>query len=308
MRRPEAFLAAWALAAAAAGAAGVAGAQEIYQEKSLYRNIIVYEGQGLRCMKFARYNTGRQSCMSLKEPEALVLNYTKMLLGALYLNPVPGRILVVGLGGGTLPMTLQKLLPQARIDSVEIDPSVPKVASRFFGFAPGPQSRVLVEDGRVFVKRAQRQGPAYDLVILDAFDHAYVPEHMMTREYLLEVKSLLAPGGVLAANTFSSSRLYDAESATYASAFGPFYNLKTENRVILAANGPLPAPATLQANAARLEPQLARFGVQQAWLLPLFATGAAWPAGIKLLTDQYAPANLLNGGAPAPRASAPAMK
>ncbi|MDB5884102.1 MAG: hypothetical protein JWR74_273 [Polaromonas sp.] len=288
----------WLMAAgAAAGLAGsLAQAQDIYQEKSLYRNIVVYEDQGLRCMKFARHNTGRQSCISLGAPNTLVLNYTRMLLGALYLNPKPAKILVIGLGGGTMPSTLQKILPQSRIDSVEIDPSVVKVARQFFGFSPAPQSGVFVEDGRVFVKRALKQGAAYDLIILDAFDHLYVPEHMLTREYLLEVKSLLATNGVMAANTFSSSKLYDSESATYASVFGPFYNLKTENRVILARNGGLPPLPEIQANALLVDKKLAPFGTGKDWLLPLFATGVKWPAGTKVLTDQYSPANLLNGG------------
>ena len=269
-------------------------AQEIYQEKSLYRNIIVFEDQGLRCMKFERHNTGRQSCISLREPNALVLNYTKTLLGALYLNPEPAKILIIGLGGGTMPSTLQKIIPQAKIDSVELDPSVAKVAKQFFGFSPGAQSAVFIEDGRVFVKRAQKQGKTYDLIILDAFDHIYVPEHMLTREYLLEVKSLLAKNGVLAANTFSVSKLYDSESATYASAFGPFYNLKTENRVILARNGGLPPLAEIKANAQQVETKIARFGTGKEWLLPLFSADVQWPAGTRILTDQYSPANLLN--------------
>lgn len=287
----------WLLAAGAAAGLGgaLAQAQDIYQEKSLYRNIVVYEDQGLRCMKFARHNTGRQSCISLQAPNTLVLNYTRMLLGALYLNPEPKTILVIGLGGGTMPSTLQKMLPQAKIDSVEIDPSVVKVAQQFFGFSPAPQSAVFVEDGRVFVKRALKQKATYDLILLDAFDHLYVPEHMLTREYLLEVKSLLAKNGVMAANTFSASKLYDSESATYASAFGLFYNLKTENRVILAKNGGLPSLPEIQANAQQLEKKLAPFGTGKAWLLPLFTTDVRWPAGTKILTDQYAPANLLNG-------------
>ena len=45
-----------------------------------------------------------------------------MMLGALLLNPDPHSILIIGLGGGTLPRTLEKLLPQADIDVVEIDP------------------------------------------------------------------------------------------------------------------------------------------------------------------------------------------
>ena len=271
-----------------------AGAQEIYQEKSMYRNILVYEEDGLRCMKFGRQDAGKQTCISLQNPDALVLNYTRMLLAALYLNPEPKKILVIGLGGGVLPTALQKILPQAQIDSVELDPSVAKVARQFFGFSPAPHSAVVIEDGRVYVKRAQKQGKKYDLVILDAFDQVYVPEHMLTKEYLLEVKSLLAPGGVLAANTFSTSKLYDAESATYASVFGPFYNLKTENRVILASNGPLPAIAQIKANAQQVEPKLKVFGTGRDWLLPRFSSDVQWPPGTRLLTDQYSPANLLN--------------
>ena len=77
--------------------------------------------------------------------------------------------------------------------------------------------------------------------MLDAYEHQYIPEHMLTREFLSEVRSLLAPGGIVAANTFSSSRLYQNESVTYASVFGQFYNLRSGNRVILATNAPLPS-------------------------------------------------------------------
>lgn len=284
----------WLLGACLALAAAWASAQDIYQEKSLYRNIVVFEEQGLRCMKFGRQATGRQSCMSLTNPDTLVLSYTRMLLGALYLKPDPQHILIIGLGGGSLPSALHKILPQARIETVELDPAVAKVAERFFGFQPGPLNTVAIEDGRVFVKRAQKQGKKYDLVILDAFDHVYVPEHMMTRDYLLEVKSLLARDGVLAANTFSSSRLYDSESATYAAVFGAFYNLKTENRVILARNDGLPTLAQVKAHAGQLEKKLNPFGVGQDGLLPLLSTQVDWPPGSKILTDQYSPANLLN--------------
>lgn len=284
----------WLMGATLVLTAAVASAQEIYQEKSLYRNILVYEEQGLRCMKFGRQGTGRQTCISLKNPDTLVLGYTKMLLGALYLKPEPHNILIIGLGGGSLPSALKKIVPQASIQTVELDPSVARVAERFFGFTPGKNNAVAIEDGRVFVKRAQKQGKKYDLVILDAFDHVYVPEHMLTREYLLEVKSLLEKDGVLAANTFSSSRLYDAESATYAGVFGGFYNLKTENRVILAKNDGLPPMAQIQANAGQLEQKLNHFGTGKDWLLPLFSTKVEWPDGTRILTDQYSPANLLN--------------
>ena len=284
-----------ALAALLPFAALPARAAELHTERSLYRNIVVVEDDGVRCMKFGRNAGGRQTCQTMNDPDRLVFDYTRMMMGALYLNPDPKRILIIGLGGGTLPRALQKILPDARIDAVEIDPAVVRVAYKYFGFAPGPRTEIFEEDGRVFAKRMGRQGIKYDLVLLDAFDHEYIPEHMLTREFLLEIKSLLAPKGVLAANTFATSRLYDFESATYYNVFWRFYRLKRGNRVILLREGGLPDRDELGRNADLVEAKVAPLGADKEWLLPLFGVESGWPQHTRILTDQYSPSNLLNG-------------
>ena len=266
----------------------------LHTERSLYRQIIVYEDDDLVCMRFTRQYTARQSCRSHSQPSRLVFEYLRMMMGALYLEPAPSRVLVIGLGGGSLVGALAAVLPQARIDAVEVDPAVVRVARKYFDFAPGPEVAVHEEDGRVFVKRALRSGQRYDLVMLDAYDHEYIPEHLLTQEFLEEVKQVLTPAGVVAANTFSSSRLYDHESATYAAVFGSFYNLKRGNRVILLRRSGLPPLETIERNAGRLQPALAPLGVDAGWLLPQFSTTQDWPADTRVLTDRYSPSNLLN--------------
>ena len=269
----------------------------IHTEKSLYRNIVVYEEDEQRCMSFSRHQqTARQTCQSLDDPNQFVFIYTRMMMGALYLNPHPGKILIIGLGGGVLPTALAKMFPEAGIDIVEIDPAVVNVARRFFGFNPSQKVQVFEEDGRVFVKRAGRAGQRYDLIMLDAFDHEYIPEHLLTREFLLEVKTLLAADGVLAANTFSSSRLYHHESTTYQSVFGLFYNLrvKLRNRIILAKMDGLPPLDAIKRNADALEEKLKPLGFGGDWLVPLFSTERDWDPNARILTDQYSPSNLLN--------------
>ena len=285
---------AFALAVTLAFSAPVA-AVELHTERSLYRNIVVVEEGDVRCMKFGRNAGGRQTCQSRSEPDRMVFDYTRMMMASLYLNPSPQRILIIGLGGGTLPGALQKLFPEAKIDAVEIDPAVVRVAGKYFGFVPGPRTEVFEEDGRVFAKRMAKQGVRYDLVMLDAFDHEYIPEHMLTREFLLEIKSLLTRNGVLAANTFATSKLYDFESATYHSVFGQFYRLKSGNRVILIRQNGLPERDEIARNADVLEAQLAPLGADKDWLLPMFGIESAWPRNTRILTDQYSPSNLLNG-------------
>jgi spermidine synthase len=265
----------------------------LHTERSLYRNIIVYERGDERCMRFTKQATSRQTCISLKDPDYLVLSYTKMILGALYLQPEPERILMIGLGGGTLASALSRILPQAKIDTVEIDPAVVRVAQKYFNFRITPMVTVSEEDGRVFVKRAIEKGMKYDLIILDAFDHDYIPEHLLTQEFLREIKTVMTSGGVLAANTWSTSRLYDHESATYESVFGSFFNLRYDNRVILAKNDELPSKPALIENARVLEAGLRPFGVGANFLLPLFSTDRDWRRDARILTDQYSPSNLL---------------
>jgi spermidine synthase len=267
----------------------------LHSERSLYRQVLVYEDKGTRCLCFTKNCAiGRQSCVLLAEPGKLVFEYTRMMLGSLFLQPEPKRVLIIGLGGGTLPRTLAKLLPAATIDTVEIDPSVVKVAKQYFGFASNERLNVFEEDGRAYVRRAVRTGQHYDLIMLDAYDSEYIPEHLLTREFLQEVQQLMAPGAVLAANTFSASRLYNNESVTYSAVFGQFYNLRSGNRVILLRQGGLPTMASIEANSLRFKQGFAPLGFEPASLLGLFSTTADWDSSARLLTDQYSPANLLN--------------
>jgi len=290
----------WAWAGALlllASIATAAAAQRlIHSENSLYREGFVYEDGNTRCLCFSRLCAiGRQTCIDLKQPERLVFEYTQMMLGALYLKPDPHSILIIGLGGGTLPRTLEKLLPDADIDVVEIDPAVVGVARQYFGFRPDERVHLSVQDGRAYVRQSLRGSKRYELIMLDAYEHQYIPEHMLTREFLTEVRSLLQPGGIVAANTFSSSRLYQNESVTYSSVFGEFYNLRSGNRVILATNGPLPSIEEATRNSRRFTAAFEPYGFAAQSVLALFSTRPDWDPSARVLTDQYSPSNLLNG-------------
>jgi len=287
--------AACALLAVSAAAPEIARADTVvHTERSLYRQILVYDDDELRCMRFTKQTGGRQSCIDRAHPQRVVFDYVKMMLAALAVNPAPRSILIVGLGGGTLVDVLERALPDADIDVAEIDPAVVRVATAYFGLRTSPRVHIHEEDGRVYVKRALRAGKRYDLVMLDAFDHEYIPEHLLTQEYLREVKGLLAPGGLVAANTFSSSRLYDHESATYAAVFGAFFNLKRRNRVILLKLGGLPPLDVVQRNAEQWTSAFAPLGIDASWLVPQLDTTRDWPAEARVLTDRYSPSNLLN--------------
>ncbi len=279
----------------------ISHAQVIHQERSLYRNILVEDQGDLRCLKFNVKSTKtQQSCLLKSNPKQLVFNYTKLLMASLLVIPQPKRILIIGLGGGTMSNTLANIFPQSQIDNVEIDQAVIKVARNYFGFFENDSIKTYNQDGRIFIKRALLKKQQYDWIILDAFNGDYIPEHLMTKEFLQEAKSLLTDDGVLSANTFSLSKLYAHESATYKAVFGDFYQVSNQanaNRIIIVKQQGLNKNSLNIENIKQLNKKLHPYGVD---ILSLYEgisfTGEvqSWPENTRLLTDQFSPVNLLN--------------
>ena len=280
----------------------------LHEERSLYTRILVHQNKNLLCLKFTLVRSdSNQSCKDLAQPKRMVFTYAQMSMAALLFNPSPKSILIVGLGGGTLPMALRELVPAAVIDTVEIDPAVVRVATDYFGYRTDDQNRVVTEDARVFGKRAKIRGQRYDLIVLDAFNGDYIPEHLMTVEYLREMRDLLTADGTLVANTFSSSNLYHHESNSYRQVFGDFINYRrkdTGNRVILIPQAQrssemrttytreelLERAETLKASLRPFNVSIIRIAKEVA-----LADGARpdWNLRKRPLSDQYSPANLL---------------
>jgi spermidine synthase len=114
------------------------------------------------------------------------------------------------------------------------------------------------------------------------------------------VQSVLADGGVIAANTFSSSKLYAHESATYYAVFGDFINVSRENRsnrIILTGYKIAPTNEQISARVKALTPRLAKYDIDIKAIsenMHFTKNSHDWPGDTKVLTDQYSPANLLN--------------
>jgi len=281
------------LVSSSAAAAG----RVIHKERSLYRTVMVVQDKDRLCMQFSvRRDQRNQSCKHRSDSRKLVFDYAKLVFAGFLANPKPQNILVVGLGGGTLPIAFRELLPNAHIDVVEIDPAVVSVAEDYFDYTASSPGSLYVQDARIFGKRAAKKPLRYDLILLDAFNGDYIPEHLMTREYLLETRELLAPGGVLLANTFSISKLYHHESTTYESVFGNLLTVQTPtsaNRVILAVNGDLPTDNTLETNLTAWQKKLSPYDVDLTTVKNQIERKRDWDRSARVLTDQYSPANLL---------------
>lgn len=274
-------------------------AKNIHKEHSLYRNILVTEKDGKRCMRFTlRHDREQnQSCFLLKDPQKLVFDYTKLAMIGSVARPNAKKILIIGLGGGSLVNAYHYLLPEAQITSVEIDPAVIKVAKKYFHLPEQPWHTIVTKDARIFVKRQLLKHSTFDLIILDAFNGDYIPEHLMTKEFFTEVKNLLSNKGIVLSNTFAISKLYHSESATYADVFGNFIELKGQhsgNRIIVVAKNKKIIKEQIQQNLKLFAKQLKALGIDANYLLESFNSNPKWNKKAPILTDDFSPVNLLN--------------
>ena len=196
-----------------------------YDRESRYYRIQVvdYPAKGRRCLHFSK-SRGIQSSMILADPARLDLKYSQTMIAALALHREPRDVLVVGLGGASIPKFLQKYYPELKLDIVELDPDVVRVCQDYFEFRGNAKTRVFVMDGRMYLKRAQKQ---YDVILLDAYAADHMPFHLTTVEFIQLVKSHLKPGGVAASNLWEKAinRFYLAELKTFQATFPQVYLL-----------------------------------------------------------------------------------
>jgi spermidine synthase len=202
----------------------VAPAEEkvLYEKESPYTRIMVTEDeQGLRTLMFERFGA-RQSVVKVGDPDHLELEYARVMPVGLAFVEKPKRVLIVGLGGGTIPSFLHKHYPEMTIDVVDIDPDVVDVAKRFFGFREDATMHAYVADGRRFIEECKKP---YDIIFLDAFGADDIPYHLTTREFLQAVRRALTPKGVVVGNVWSrgSNPLYDSMVRTYQDVFDELY-------------------------------------------------------------------------------------
>lgn len=213
MRRSHTF-ALFLVSALCLCAAAAAEEKLLLERKSPYNTILVTEDdRGLRILRFEK-DGARQSVVKLGDPDHLELPYTRAIPVAFAFVEKPQNVLIVGLGGGTIPSLLRKRFPDMSIDVVEIDPGVVEVARSHFGFREDAKMHAYVEDGRRFIERAGRR---YDIIFLDAFGADSIPYPLVTREFLDSVRRALTPRGAVIGNLWSraSNPLYDSMLRTY---------------------------------------------------------------------------------------------
>jgi spermidine synthase len=263
--------------------------------ETVYNDIFVGKYQSI--LKLAFQWKGwytRQSEANLADPDDLPLLYTRVFSIAAIYPPEVKRVLVLGLGGGSIPIYLDRFLPEATIDVVEIDPGVIDVAKTYFGLRETSRLHLIEGDGRVFLRR---HAEPYDLIVVDVFTGSYIPFHMMTKEFYQLVRSRLSPHGVAAINVLPAEKLFASNVRTLKLAFDnlDFFNsgdvsVEMTSVIVIARLDALTAAETAQKAATAQERYKFRFDVSR--LVEARRMETPGDSKGEVLTDDFAPANV----------------
>jgi predicted membrane-bound spermidine synthase len=214
---------------------------------------------------------------------------------ARFFFPGPGKLLLVGLGGGSVARSYDET--GWDVTAVEIDPMVVELAREYFDL--GDAARVTVQDGRRFLAE---EDDRYDIIVLDAFGSSSIPFHLVTEEAFALVRERLTSDGVLGINVESRGwhgPFVQALGATLKTSFSEVLALPLAeprdafgNLVLLASNRKL----------AFSEDELGRprdFLDDSYWHWAVVTRNHAWdnrfdpgPEGGRILTDDLSPVDI----------------
>lgn len=225
---------------------------------------VVEEADGkLRSLQFG--SPARQSTMFTARPHELALEYTRLMAagGLLFSGNTPQRVLILGLGGGSLPKFFLHHFAHTQVDAVELRPAIIDVAHRFFRLPAAHDRLQLVQrEGLAFLLDAPEA--TYDLIFVDLHDADGMAPVVDAEAFVPACRRVLVAGGVAVYNLWFGVR--PAQEVwlrqRLEQVFNPLLDLpvaRKRNCIAYGLTMPTPGPAVLAERAT----------AGKSWSLPL---------------------------------------
>ncbi len=107
----------------------------------------------------------------------------------------PPDLLVLGMGTGTYGSQCARYFPSLRVEGVEIDGKITRLAREYF--AMPEDLSVATYDGRAYLNAIDGK---YDVIMVDAYQDITIPFQMASVEFFTLVREHLKDGGVMVVN------------------------------------------------------------------------------------------------------------
>lgn len=113
------------------------------------------------------------------------------------------KVMVLGLGGGSMQHLLAKKFPGIHITSVEIDKVMVEVAKKYFALDDILNHRIIVGDALKVIAVPEEYGippQSFQAVIVDIYCGQKYPDLGSSGNFFVGVKNLVVPGGLVVFN------------------------------------------------------------------------------------------------------------
>ncbi|MEX8517784.1 MAG: fused MFS/spermidine synthase [Leptothrix sp. (in: b-proteobacteria)] len=188
-----------------------------------------------------------QSSMRLSAPDELDLDYTRTMMGFLLLTDTPSRVLMIGLGGGSLAKYCHRHFPQMAITVVEIDPQVIELREQFLIPPDDARLQVVCADGAEFLRQTSER---WDLVMVDGFTYEGQPEELCSAAFYADCHAALNDTGLMVVNLQAESVALEGRIAdAFAGQSLALSSERGANLIVFASRAPQwqPSPSQLLA-------------------------------------------------------------
>jgi fibrillarin-like rRNA methylase len=147
-------------------------------------------------------------------------------------------ILVLGVAGGSVIKTLvDEFQFKGKITGVEIDEEITAIANQYFKLNEITNYTPIIADANEFVKSTTEK---FDLIIIDIFQDATMPDFLFEKGFISNVKQLLNFKGFILFNTMNLDEKGIDKNKQFIAAFEPlnytikeFKNIEVYNELIL---------------------------------------------------------------------------
>ena len=160
-----------------------------------YEKPFVLEDSDTRYLYFSFAHV--QSAMRIKKPDSLELAYTRKMMSFALFNPKPRRILMLGLGGGSLAKFCHRHFPDSEITVIEINEHVLAFSEEFCVPREDERFRIVLGDAAEFVATTDQ---TFDVILVDAFDREGFASSICNTEFYDHLKHQLDDGGLIVCN------------------------------------------------------------------------------------------------------------
>ncbi len=168
-------------------------------------DVDISEKDGVRALHLGSITV--QSAMRISAPFDLELNYSRGMMMFLLFSANVRDILIVGLGGGSIPKFIHYYLPQIRVTAVELNPAVITAARGPFFLPPDDERlRVIEGDGIAYVSEHPESA---DVLMLDAFDANGLAPGLTSQAFYDDSFGALTRDGILIVNLWGSDKNFD---------------------------------------------------------------------------------------------------